>query len=143
MARQSDAGACPAASLQERFAARKAADLAQQAVLAATKAEGQVRDARRTESSSSGKLGGCTVSLLDDEREHGGNVQSASCLYQGNSLQKTASAPKHGNVPTQAALRVQALKEELAAAEATVLELKTYLADAERELLQEQQQMVK
>ncbi|BDA44831.1 hypothetical protein COCOBI_06-3090 [Coccomyxa sp. Obi] len=80
MARQSDGGACPAASLQERFAARKAADLAQQAALASTKSKGQ------------------------------------------------------------AALRVQALKEELAAAQATVLELKTYLADAERELLQEQQQ---
>lgn len=146
MARQSDAGACPAASLQERFAARKAADLAQQAALAATKAKGQVRDAHRTASSSSGKPGNCTATLLDEERKHGDNAESACCLDQGeqrNLLQKTASAPKHGNVPSQAALRVQALKEELAAAEATVLELKTYLADAERELLQEQQRISK
>lgn len=145
MARQSDAGVCPAASFQERFAARKAADLAQQAALAATKATGQLRDAHRKKSSSNGKSGDCTVTLLDGEREHGDNAKSACCLKQAeqhNSLQNTGSAPKHGNAPSQAALHVQALKEELAAAEATVLELRTYLADAERELLQEQQQLL-
>lgn len=63
----------------------------------------------------------------------------------GQAQQQTfLQAPnRHGNVASQAAMRVEALKEELIAAETTVVELKKYLAEAEAELEQEQQQRQK
>ena len=142
LAGQSGAAACSAASLQERFAARKAADLTQQAALAAAKAEGRTRDACRADPCNSAELKDVSKTLTKKGArggQHGEPTCSSGRTEQRHCLQKQ----DHGKVASQAAMRVEALKEELLAAEATVVELKKYLAEAEAELEQEQQQMQK
>ncbi len=137
LAGHSGAAAVSAASLQERFAARKAADLAQQAALAALKSECQTRDLRRTNSCKTDEVGDVSDAQLQKLAVDGASTSCSVSRLQQSCLQSS----RQGTVASQAAMRVEALREELVAAEATVLELKGYLAEAEVDLQQEQRQM--
>lgn len=142
LAGQSGTAECSAASLQERFAARKAADLSQQAALAASRAKCQAKDAQRREACGGSEIIDATDAPRREAAMDGHNVDLTCCSVQGDkhSALQTPAPSSKGIVVSQAALRVEALKEELVAAEATVEELKRYLAEAEAELKQEQQQ---
>lgn len=124
--------------MRERFAARKAAALAQQAALAASKAEVHGTEDCKAAPCRSGESERCCDSVVHSAAAEDRCTESALTEQQSKCAPKMAP-PRQRMPASHAAMRVEALREELAAAEAAILELKRYLAEAEQEVEEEQQ----
>lgn len=145
LARQPDAAVQFVVSLQERVSVRKAAaaaaEIAEQASKASSASQGGIApscpmlvaghtSAARAEPRTSAQRGTRAEAVIVASTGPGLGVSSTSGV--------AADCQKDALSMSQAAMRVQSLKEELQAAEAVVVELRQYLAEAEEELAQEQ-----
>lgn len=163
MSRQDPQRQCPVQSLQQRQAARKAARSgapsaqAEQPRQDAWPVQACVPELEKSADStsnpeqSSTQAGGSAAQRLDQDVQllsSDTSCRAGECAVQGAAL---ASAEVHAGrmegpssriqtglardmADSNKALRVQSLRQELAAAEAVVAELKSWLADAEAEL---------